>query len=149
MNGWVKLHRQILDNVELMHDPTARFAFMHLLLKANPKGQVLISMEKLGSEIGVEKTVAFRATQRLEKYGITQRSTQHRKSLITICNWSKYQSPTQRSTQNSRNADATPTQRPPLYVRNKNKEIRIGEPAKLGAGYAKARKVAETIKGRV
>lgn len=148
MKGWIKLHRQILDNVELMGDPTARFIFIHLLLKANPMGKVLISMEELGSELGMEKSVVFRATQRLEKWHMTQRATQRRKSLITICNWGRYQSTTQRPTQNSRNTDATQTQRPPLGVRieNKNKEGLKDRREKYGKGYSTFQQVGTLIK---
>lgn len=155
--GWIKLHRQLLDNIDLMHDDKAFMLFTILLLKANPKGQALISMRGLAKELRWDHTTLFRATQRLQKYEITQRSTQHRKTLITICNWSKYQSTTQQQTQQPRNTGATVTQRPPLSVRNENnnkerdlildkKEAQARGYSQSGEGYKSAVAIADMIK---
>lgn len=122
--GWIKLHRQVLNNADLMIDTVALAIFVTLLLKASPKGEILITSRELANLLGLEHTTVFRATKRLEKYGITQQTTQHRKTLIRICKWSQYQSTTQQGTQHPRNTGATQTQHPPRSVRieNKNKE---------------------------
>jgi DNA-binding MurR/RpiR family transcriptional regulator len=109
MNGWIKLHRKIRENIELQNDPTARLLFMDLLLMANPQGKVSVTMRDLCKSYGVEASTILRATKRLEKWGMAQHTTQHKKSVILICNWSKYQSSTQQQTQHRRNTDATHT----------------------------------------
>lgn len=178
-NGWVKLHRKLLANIELMNDDMALWLFIVLLLKANPKGQVLISTRKLASEYKKGHTTIFRALQRLTKYGITQQLTQHRKTKVSICNWQKYQGVdprtqrqkggyghltqrptqrhitdkkhyvTQRPTQLSRNSDATVTQRPPLNVRIENKN-KEGEVINLeGEGYKKAQAIRDGLAARL
>jgi DNA-binding transcriptional MocR family regulator len=126
-NGWVKLHRKMLDNVDLEGDPTARILLMHLLLLANPKGQVLTSTRSLSKLLGFSNSTVHEAIKRLETYQMAERSTEHKKSLILICNWYKYQTTTERPTERQPNASRTLAERRPLDVRieneNKNREL--------------------------
>lgn len=149
MNGWVKLHRKTLENVELMHDDTARLLFFDLLLLSNSKGQIGYSTRRLAKILDINHSTVRKALSRLVGYKIIQMRTQsgtQRYTLITICNWSKYQSTgTHFGTQWGHNGDTTGTQKTGVArIENKNKES--DKPAIEGAGYRKARMVAELLK---
>src|SRR5260221_7810303 len=106
-NGWIKLHRKILDNVDLKGDMTARIIFIHLLLLANPKGQVLTTTRLLAKMLEMSNSTIHEALKRLKTYQMAERTTEHKKSLIRICNWRRYQSVTEHSTEHRPNASRT------------------------------------------
>lgn len=113
MEGWVKLHRKVLRNQFLMHDPTARdIFFMLLLLVDRHTGEWSGGSKQLAKSLGyATHTTTYRALKRLETQRIVQRIVQRRYTTIRICKWDEYQGdaqrPTQRIVQNARNADAT------------------------------------------
>lgn len=101
MEGWIKLHRKLLEwewfnKSEMVH------LFLYLLLKANYKtkqwegselqaGQVLISRDKVCSDIGITPQVFRTCIKRLISTNeITTEST-NKYTLVTICNYSDYQ----------------------------------------------------------
>lgn len=152
MNGWVKLHRGLLENVELNHDPTAKLLFIDLLLMANSKGEVGKSTRDLAKKTNINHSTLRKAMDRLVKYKMVQIGTQfstHRYTRILICNWSKYQSTgTHFGAQTGHRRDTDGTQTTGV-ARIENKNKKSDQPAKLGAGYRKAQETAQKIRAGV
>ena len=111
MNGnWIKLYRSLLrDEIWKQFNPEYRIVFIHLLLIAQfkdykvlwkgknrviSKGQVFTSVEEITSKCGKGITVAIvrQALRKLEIIGtIRVESARNIGSIITICNYNKYQ----------------------------------------------------------
>lgn len=104
-NGWIKLHRKLLDN-PLRTKPSWAWLWVVLLLKANhedtefffngrkvlcKKGQLVTGRLELATEIGLSPSSVERALKHLEiEHQIgQQKTTKYR--IITILNWDKYQ----------------------------------------------------------
>ena len=112
MNGWIKLHRKILD-WEWYSDTNTFRLFMHLLLTATHKeisfrnkkikaGSLITSLTKLSEETGLSKQEIRTALDKLKStHEITLTAT-HRNSIITVENWILYQdNNTQSNTQSN------------------------------------------------
>lgn len=111
LQGWIKLHRKILDN-DIWHDPTAYRLFTLLLLKAAHKdgikingielkrGQYLRSYSKLAEDLGyrkgtgikkVHRSTVLRTIKKLVEFGMVSTSETSSGTLFTILNYEKYQ----------------------------------------------------------
>lgn len=105
MNGWVKVHRQIVDWEWYDHIPT-RLLFFHLLLKANhkpsryrgndiPAGGLVAGRRTLAEEIGLSEKQIRTAICNLQSSGeIVKKGPAHGPahfSIIILKNWDKYQ----------------------------------------------------------
>lgn len=100
-NGWIKLHRNIL-NWEWYSDLNTRVVFIHLLLITNfedgnfkgikvKKGQCVTSLRSLSKKTGLTIQCVRGALNRLLKtHEITQSATP-KYTVITINNWGTYQ----------------------------------------------------------
>lgn len=101
MNGWIKLHRKILE-WEWYSDINTRILFIHLLLSANHKdqrwkgvlirrGQILTGINKLSQQTKQTVQQTRTALNKLKSTNeITIEST-NKYSVITICKWDSYQ----------------------------------------------------------
>lgn len=101
MSGWVKLHRSLAE-WEWYADSKSVHLFLHLLIKANHKpskyrgqyierGQVLTGRKQLSAETGLsEQSVRTVLTRLKSTSEITIKSTS-KFSIITVCNYDKYQ----------------------------------------------------------
>lgn len=99
--GWIKLHRSLLE-WEWYDDTNTVRLFLHLLLTANyePKkwrgetiepGQIITSYQKLAEQTGLGAQQVRTAINKLKlTSNITSESTNNY-TLITVCNWDKYQ----------------------------------------------------------
>lgn len=146
MNGWVKLHRKIGENVFLMKDNNAYMVFTKLLWLVSSKGEWAGGREQLGAAVNLNPRTVYDVLLRLESQHLINIKSNKRYSVVSICNWSKYQSqsnrlPNNEPTMSQQSANTL------IRIENKNKEK--GEPAKMGAGYAKAKEIAASIKTRV
>lgn len=102
MEGWIKLHRKILD-WEWYTDAPVRILFEHLLLTANyedkkwkgievKRGQKVTSIGHLAEETGLTIRQVRTALQKLEKTkNVTSKAT-NKFTLVTIENYGLYQS---------------------------------------------------------
>lgn len=102
MSGWIKLHRSITDWEWYKDVPTCRL-FMHFLLKASyedrtyrghniPAGSLVTGRNELSLETGLSEQSIRTAISKLKSTNnITSYSTKHF-SVISIVNWSEYQS---------------------------------------------------------
>lgn len=111
MNGWVKLHRDII-NKAIWVDGTLeqRVILITLLCVANHKpskwefdgkiyevqpGQFITSIQSIVKKCDCEEITAKKvrtALKRFEKFGFLTIKTTNKNTLITIVNWDKYQS---------------------------------------------------------
>jgi DNA-binding transcriptional regulator YhcF (GntR family) len=132
MEGWIKLHRKILE-WEWYTDAPVRILFEHLLLTANyedkkwrgmtiKRGQKVTSIGHLAEETGLSVIQVRTALEKLEKTkNVTSRAT-NKFTLVTIENYSLYQSYNDYTTSNVTNKRQTNDNN----IRNiKNKEERI------------------------
>lgn len=101
MEGYVNVHRTIMDwgwyTVPNMHH-----LFEHLILRANFKeriwhgktikrGQLITSRSELSRETGLSEKVIRLGLERLKKTGEIIMETTKRCTLITVCNYDRYQ----------------------------------------------------------
>lgn len=121
-NGWIKLHINALDNDIWRNDRTAWHIFEYLLLEAyygKPQGTVSTSRYKIGNMCSVNNNTVYSALSRLEKAKmITIRAT-NKKTIINICNWTKYQTNVNQSVNNK-----STTNQQQINTLNKNIDIR-------------------------
>lgn len=137
MNGWVKLHRKMLENIELNKDPTAKLLFIDLLMLSNSKGEIGLSGRELALRLEANYSTLYKALKRLEDYQMVKQFSKQRYTLIMICNWSKYQSSGKhfgKQPVSSGEAAGKQTTGVPR-IENKNKEKPTAN--KLGVGYRK------------
>jgi len=100
MNGYIKLHRRLTEwewyrNSEMVH------LFIHLLLMANHKdndwqgmkvyrGQVITGRKKLSENTGLSEQSIRTCIKRLKSTSEITVKTTNRYSVISICNYDKY-----------------------------------------------------------
>lgn len=102
MEGWIKIHRGLLD-WEWYSDTNCVRLALHLLLKANfqtrrwrgitiERGQLVTSRSMLARETGLSEREVRTAVSKLEKSDfLTSRATSSY-TVVTICNYERYQS---------------------------------------------------------
>jgi len=121
MEGWVKLHRHILDN-PICKKPKYAWLWIILLLKANHKdktfiwnnkkqvckmGQIITGRKELSLNSGISPSSVERGLTYLEsEHQIKQQKTTKFR-LITILNWDKYQIDGQQIVQQTDNKRTT------------------------------------------
>ncbi len=104
-NGWIKLHRKILDN-PISKRPTWAWLWVTLLLKANhsetkmiwndhtivlKEGQFITGRDALSEETGIHRSSIERILQFLENEHQIEQQKTTKYRLITILNWKDYQ----------------------------------------------------------
>lgn len=138
-NGWVKLHRKLLDNPELSNDNTACLLFIKLLLVTDKRTGTFTTGRFRLAELSNEKpTTVYKALKRLEKWGMIKVYSNNKRTTIHLCNFNEYQ-------QDSNNKVTTKGQQKDNKVTlNKNKEERIKNKEVLSLD-ANALKVEEAM----
>lgn len=105
-NGWIKLHRSMLENPTIMKDAERIAIWIYLLLSATHQdidvdfngkrmtlkpGQLITGRRKIAAEIKVNESKVERVLNRFEtEQQIEQQKTRHNR-LITILKWEEYQ----------------------------------------------------------
>jgi len=101
MEGWIKLHRKLLD-WEWYSDTNAKVLFLHCLLKANIKdttwkgmeikrGQFFTSNLSLSNELGLSIKEIRNSLKKLEKTGELTFFGASNGTMVTVCNYDNYQ----------------------------------------------------------
>lgn len=101
MEGWIKIHRKIL-NWEWYNDNNTKILFLHLLLTANHKdnkwqgqtikrGQKLTSLNHLAKETNLSVRQTRSALERLKSTNEIAIKTTNRYTLITVEKYNDYQ----------------------------------------------------------
>lgn len=99
--GWIKIHRSFLDWEWYGDDKMVRL-FVHILLKANYKdkkwqgvvikrGQFVTSLAKLSLETGLSVKNVRTCLDRLISSGEIGKQTASKYTIITVCNYVRYQ----------------------------------------------------------
>lgn len=100
-SGWVCVHRSMLK-WEWASDPATGWLFMHLLLKANyepsrwkgneiGRGQLVVGRKQLAKDTGLSEQQVRTALDKLKSTSSLTIKATNRFSIITICNYDKYQ----------------------------------------------------------
>lgn len=103
-NGYIKLHRRMLD-WEWYHDVNTKVVFLHLLLTANIKdekwrgeeikrGSRVISYQILADELNLTIRQARTALEHLKTTGEVTVKTTAKYSVVTVLNYNHYQGAT-------------------------------------------------------
>ncbi|MBM4159169.1 MAG: hypothetical protein FJ216_10395 [Ignavibacteria bacterium] len=104
-NGYIALHRKIIDN-SIYKDSKLLHLFLHLLLKASHKdqkiifnnseitirrGQCVAGRKQLSKEIGVNENYIYRKLRILENLNVISLRPNNKFTVVTIDNYSIYQ----------------------------------------------------------
>ena len=120
MEGWLKLYRKIVE-WEWSNDPHMVSLFIHLLSRANHKpskwrgetidrGQLLTGRKQLSEWTGISERSIRTCLKKLKTTSELTIKTTNKFSIITICNYDKYQQqPTTTSTNQTPTTDQQPT----------------------------------------
>lgn len=131
-NGWVKIHRKLLEN-PIARKPNYFSLWIHLLLKANhqdkkhmwngeviiiKEGQLVTGRKALSSETGIPETTIERILDYLVKSSQIgqQKTTKFR--LITVINWKQYQTVDNKRTTNGQQTDTNKNVKKDKNVKN-------------------------------
>lgn len=127
MNGWIKLHRKIINNRFYISDPTAFRVFLHLLLTADENGNGSFGRFQLAQQIGCKDSAIYKAMRRLSSANMVTQTSNNRFTEFHICKWEDYQGfGNNQSNTKSNNKVTTKSQPSNNEVTHyKNKEIRI------------------------
>lgn len=91
MNGWIKLHRKVLENPIFRRDRTAWHIFETLLIIAERNGEWSGGRIQLADLVGEKDTTTYKAIKRLEKAEMVTLTSNNRFTTISICKWAEYQ----------------------------------------------------------
>ena len=108
MNGYIKLHRSMLDN-EWHDDPITTAVWIYCLLRANYEtarwhgliiqpGQFVTSLGSMAKDVGISVRQLRTALNHLKSTNQLTRQATKSASLITIVNWAMYQSAGEKAT---------------------------------------------------
>ena len=90
MNGWIKIHRTMLQ-WEHFNEPSVVTVFLALLLVAD-NGQTDVGLGGLAAITGLSKNTIRHALAKLANSGeITRQTSTGQKTITTITNWNEYQ----------------------------------------------------------
>ena len=100
-NGWIKLHRKLLQ-WEWYEDTNTVRVFLHLLLNANhaqkkwqgvtiERGQLITSLDHIAKPLGLSVRQVRTALSKLESTKELTSQATNRYRLITLCSWDSYQ----------------------------------------------------------
>lgn len=135
MEGWIKLHRQMLENPIVMKDSDHLAVWIYLLLNATHKeypamfkgekitlkaGQLLTGRKAISTKLKIEETKVKRILTLFENDQQIARQRSNQNSLISILQWDSYQEDAQPNAQRMPNECPTSAQRVPTNKNVKN-----------------------------
>ena len=144
MQGWIKLHRGLL-NWDWADSPREMSLFVHLLLRANHKpttwrgteigaGQLLTGRKQLSSWTGLTEQQIRTSLKHLKSTNeLTIKSTKNY-SIISIVNWDKYQGGNHQPNQELTNDQPTTNHIQECKNEKNEKNTITSEPAKADYG---------------
>lgn len=134
LNGFIKLHRQIME-WGWYQDSVVKSVFLHLLLTANFKetqwmgvtlksGQVVIGTQRLADELGFSRQQIRTALKKLRSTGEITTAATNKYTIVTVTKWADYQfsdeTATNGSTDRQPTNDRRTTDKPPQRKNGKN-----------------------------
>lgn len=135
MNGWIKLHRKLLDNPIIMKDSDHLAVWTYLLLNAThaeypalfkgqkimlQPGQLITGRKSIAEKLSINESKVRRILDSFENDQQIDRQRSNQKSLISLKNWELYQIFDQQSEQQMTNNRPTDDQQPTTNKKNKN-----------------------------
>ena len=105
-NGWIKLHRKLLDNPVVMKDSDHLAVWIYLLLNAShteypvlfggkkislKAGQLITGRKSIASTLNMSESKVTRVIEMLKSEHQIEQQTSNKNRLITIVNWELYQ----------------------------------------------------------
>lgn len=108
MEGWLMLHRKILDDPIIAKDRDYLAVWVYLLLNTThkeydvifqgeritlKKGQLLTGRKSISDELEIDESKVQRILKTFEKNNQIKQKTCNKNSLITIVAWDKYYQP--------------------------------------------------------
>lgn len=142
MDGWVKIYRRIQGS-SVWSDPVTLKVWMHLLLNATHKprkvmhgsqevslqpGDLVIAYRETAARLGLSKDAFFRRVTALDRARMVRRKAGRYFTVISITNWSTYQS----EEVESETPSETPSETEVRRTRDKNNNERMKEKRKEG-----------------
>lgn len=106
MEGWIKVHRKLLDNPIITKDSDYLSVWIHLLLNAThkeydtlfkgeritlQKGQLITGIISISKKLKINKDKVQRILKSFENDKQIKQQTSNRNRLISIVNWNEYQ----------------------------------------------------------
>lgn len=137
MEGWIKLHRKILDNPIVCKDGDTLAIWTYLLMNATHKemdvifkgkritlkeGELLTGRKSISKKLNISESKVQRILKLFESEHQIEQQTSSCNRLISILNWHKYQSSEHGPEQRVNNERTTSEQRV-----NTNKNVRMKE----------------------
>ena len=134
-NGWIKLHRKLLDNPVVMKDSDHLAVWIYLLLNAShteypvlfggkkislKAGQLITGRKSIASTLGISESKVRRVLDLFEIDQQIDRQRSNKNSLVSILNWDKYQIFDQQIDQQATNKRPTTDQQVTTNKNNKN-----------------------------
>lgn len=135
MEGWIKLHRKLLENPIVCKDADHLAVWTYLLLKATHRerdsifkgkritlkpGQLIAGRKSIASFLKINEIKVQRILKLLENEHQIEQQTSNRNRLITILNWDLYQGNEQQDEQQMNNKRTTDEQQMNTYKNIKN-----------------------------
>lgn len=126
MEGWIKIHRKILDNPIVCKDSDTLAIWIYLLLNAThqeydvlfkgeritlKEGQLITGRKSIAEKLKVSESKVQRVLKTLEIEQQIEQQTNSQNRLISIVNWNKYQETEQQIEQQVNNERTTSEQR--------------------------------------
>ena len=122
MEGWIKIHRKILENPIICKDSDYLAVWIYLLLNAThkeipalfkgkkiilQKGQLITGRKSIASQLKISESKIFRIINDFKSEQQIEQQTSNKNSLISIINWDKYQNIEQQNEQQMNNKRTT------------------------------------------
>lgn len=126
MEGWIKIHRKILENPIICKDSDYLAVWIYLLLNAThketpalfkgkkitlQKGQLITGRKSISNQLKISESKIYRIISCFKSEQQIEQRTSNQNSLITILNWDKYQQIEQQNEQQMNNERTTNEQR--------------------------------------
>ena len=134
-NGWIKLHRKLLDNPIIMKDSDHLAVWTYLLLNAThaeypalfkgqkiilKPGQLITGRKSIAEKLSINESKVRRILDSFENDQQIDRQRSNQNSLISLNNWELYQIFDQQIDQQMTNNRPTDDQQPTTNKKNKN-----------------------------
>ena len=141
MEGWIKIHRKILENPIICKDSDYLAVWIYLLLNAThkeipalfkgkkitlQKGQLITGRKSMSNQLKISESKIYRIINDFKSEQQIEQQTSNQNSLISILNWDKYQQIEQQNEQqmnNERTTDEQPVNTNKNVKNDKNERI--------------------------
>lgn len=125
MEGWIKIHRKILENPIICKDSDYLAVWIYLLLNAThkeipalfrgkkitlQKGQLITGRKSMSNQLKISESKIYRIINDFKSEQQIEQQTSNQNSLISILNWDKYQQIEQQNEQQMNNERTTDEQ---------------------------------------